>query len=213
MSIDKTLEPLRPYVIGIRYVEGLPVVDVIFKETWIVPEATGIKRIQGPDEPNYSMLFTEESSMNIDDLLNYVADIIKVNLENEAKDELLKNKIVSLKALFKTTSLEVLKTLRFDITSNINTINPETVNNSFDVTPKTDLPVVMDKVTELSQEDIEYMEGSRRAEEFSKSKLYNKRQEEVKNLTAPALQDFPTPADKVCSCGEGEACALCIDYY
>jgi hypothetical protein len=31
-NIQKTLDSLQPYVIGIRYLEGTPLVDVVFKE-------------------------------------------------------------------------------------------------------------------------------------------------------------------------------------
>jgi hypothetical protein len=31
MNIQKTLDSLQPYVIGIRYLDGIPLVDVVLK--------------------------------------------------------------------------------------------------------------------------------------------------------------------------------------
>jgi hypothetical protein len=204
ISIEKTLEPLRPYVIGIRYIEGLPVVDAIIKETWSVPEVVGIKRMKGKDEPNYSMIFTEDTTLSIDDILNYVASIIKVNLEMEAKNDLLKSKIEELKQFFMQHSLDSLQHLNFvidraDVTSNLSPIQEISLIDS--------LPIP-------TEEDMEAYEEEKRADEFRKMQLQKRKKEEVIKLTAPVLNDFPTQENnKSCSCKEGEACSICIDDY
>ena len=80
MNIQKTLDALQPYVIGIRYLEGTPLVDVIFKEGWTVPEDAKIKIVKGNDEMNYYMLFSEITGIGLDELLIFVEKTIKLYL-------------------------------------------------------------------------------------------------------------------------------------
>ena len=84
-NIQKTLDSLQPYVIGIRYLEGTPLVDAVFKEGWTVPEDPSVKKIKGNDELNYYMIFSETQGIGLDELLEYVAKTIKLNEEREKK--------------------------------------------------------------------------------------------------------------------------------
>jgi len=113
MNIQKTLDALQPYVIGIRYLEGTPLVDVIFKEGWTVPEDAKIKIVKGNDEMNYYMLFSEITGIGLDELLIFVEKTIKLNLEREKKQELLRFKVNELKEVFKKNSLTKLQNLKF----------------------------------------------------------------------------------------------------
>lgn len=115
-NIQKTLDSLQPYVIGIRYLEGTPLVDAVFKEGWMVPEDPKVKRIKGNEEMNYYMLFSEVSGVGLDELLAYVKKTIDVNVEREKKHELLREKVNELKELFKKHSLDKLKRLKFNFT-------------------------------------------------------------------------------------------------
>lgn len=112
-NIQKTLDSLQPYVIGIRYVEGTAVVDAMFKEGWTVPEDPSIKKIKGNDELNYFMVFSETKGVGIDELLAYVDKTIKLNLEREKKHDLLRVKVNELKEVFKKNSLAKLQRLKF----------------------------------------------------------------------------------------------------
>jgi len=114
-NLQKTLDSLQPYVIGIRYVEGTPVVDVIFKEDWSVPEDPKIKKIKGREDVNYFMIYadTDANGVGLDELLVYVERTIKLNQEREKKQELLRKKVNELKELFKRTSLIKLNRLKF----------------------------------------------------------------------------------------------------
>lgn len=113
-NIQKTLDSLQPYVIGIRYLEGTPLVDAVFKEGWMVPDDTKIKKIKGNDEMNYYMLFSEVSGVGLDELLAYVRKTIDINVEREKKHELLREKVNELKELFKKHNLDKLKRLKFN---------------------------------------------------------------------------------------------------
>jgi hypothetical protein len=113
MNIQKTLDSLQPYVIGIRYLEGTPLVDVVFKEGWNVPDDSKIKKIKGNDDMNYFMLLSEIPGVGLDELLGFVEKTIKLNIEREKKHDLLKVKFNELKEIFKKTSLDKLKNLKF----------------------------------------------------------------------------------------------------
>ena len=114
-TIQKTLDSLQPYVIGIRYLEGTVLVDAVFKEGWTVPEEPKIKTVKGDDCMIYYMLFSEVKGIGLDELLAYVSKVIKINLEREKKHELLRAKVNELKELFKRYSLEKLIGLKFRI--------------------------------------------------------------------------------------------------
>lgn len=114
-NIQKTLDSLQPYVIGIRYLEGMAVVDAVFKDGWTVPDSDTVKKIKGDEGLNYYMILSEKDGIGLDDLLEYVGKTIKINLEREKKHELLKDKANELKELFKKTSFEKLKRLKFVI--------------------------------------------------------------------------------------------------
>lgn len=112
-NIQKTLDSLQPYVIGIRYLEGTPLVDAVFKEGWTVPEDPKVKKVKGNDEMNYFMLFSEIEEIGLDELLAYVKKTIDINVEREKKHDLLREKVNELKEVFKKNSLDKLKRLKF----------------------------------------------------------------------------------------------------
>ena len=112
-NIQKTLDSLQPYVIGIRYLEGTPLVDAVFKDGWNVPEDSNIKKVKGDDGLNYYMIFSEVKGIGLDELLNYVDKTIKLNLEREKKHDLLRTKVNELKEIFKKHSLVKLQRLNF----------------------------------------------------------------------------------------------------
>lgn len=112
-NIQKTLDSLQPYVIGIRYLEGTPLVDAVFKEGWTVPEDSKIKKMKGNEEMNYYMLFSEAQGVGLDELLAYVRRTIDLNVEREKKHDLLREKVNELKEIFKKNSLDKLKRLKF----------------------------------------------------------------------------------------------------
>lgn len=202
-KIQKTLDALQPYVIGIRYLEGSPLVDVVFKEGWTVLEDSKIKRVKGNEEMNYYMIFSEMSGVDIDDLLTYVDKTIKFNLEREKKHELLKVKVNELKEIFKKNSLTKLNRLQFvfgdeelvpnitDIDIDLDTEPKQDIENKIiapvdeikiepkqEITPKTFLDEHGNPI-QLSEEDLEILEEEERAERNRKI-IENKRLNETK---------------------------------
>ncbi len=191
-NIEKTLSALQPYVIGIRYLDGVPVVDTVFKDGWTLPESDVIKRAKGNDELNYYMIFSEKNGVGLDDLLLYVDKTIKLNLDREKKHELLREKVNELKELFKKNSLVKLKHLKFvldeELVPKMDDFNLEddeldnketkqniivekvpVVDNSFEeeIIPSNQPNNYVDehgKAIELTQEDQELLEEEARAE-------------------------------------------------
>ena len=206
-NIQKTLDSLQPYVIGIRYLEGIPVVDVVFKDGWTVLDDPKIEKAKGDEGLNYYMLYSEKQGVGLDDLLSYVERVIKANLEREKKHELLKNKVNELKELFKKHSLSKLMNLKFtfkeeELVPNLNdfdvdieeTIAPpvappvappneqhfeeETIPQPSTNQPQTYLDE-KGKPIELSEEELEILEEERRAER-NRQALASKNKEKPK---------------------------------
>lgn len=150
-NIQKTLDSLQPYVIGIRYLEGTPLVDAVFKEGWTVPEEPNIKRIKGNEEMNYFMIFSETNGIGLDELLDYVERTIKLNQEREKKHELLKAKVNELKEIFKKNSLSKLTRLKFsfaeeELVPNLNDFDVD------DLIPEDDNEPVEEAIEEINEQ-------------------------------------------------------------
>lgn len=237
-QLQKTLDSLQPYVIGIRYVEGTPVVDVVFKEGWTVPEDSLVKKAKGDESMNYYMLFSDSPKIGLDELLTYVDKTIKLNQEREKKHELLRAKVNELKELFKNNSLQKLTRLKFtfteeDLLPSLNDfdLDDETIEDYeeemvTEEAPKqimTEQPVAyLDEdgnPIEMSEEEKELLEEERRAEqnlkilnskkkEGSKVKFSNKVELPPKKQLAVASEDY---SNYDCDCGPDEACEKCID--
>jgi hypothetical protein len=191
-NIQETLDSLQPYVIGIRYLEGTVLVDAVFKEGWTIPTDTSLNIVKGEEGMNYYMIFSSVKGVGLDDLLNYVGKVIKINLEREKKHELLRTKVNELKEVFKVNSFDKLLTLKFvfgeedlvpkfddfdlddDIGDNIaiETTNMETpINVDMEKDIITDTPTqhvsFLDEngvAIELTDEDKEMLEEEARAE-------------------------------------------------
>lgn len=228
-NIQKTLDALQPYVVGIRYLDGTPVVDAVFKEGWTLPDSNTIKKVKGNEEMNYYMLFSEQQNVGLDELLDYVDVTIKANIEKEKKHELLKEKVNELKELFKKTSLLKLQKLKFtfaedDLVPSINEFEIEEITNEvptviedtiIEPVKETESKLIEEPITE---EDEEILAEERRAENFRKYQENKKSNEQLNNIRKKVelppkaeLKTFNEPSDGECDCGPDEACSKCID--
>ena len=149
-TIQKTLELLQPYVIGIRYVEGTPLVDAVFKEGWTVPEDSNIKKVKGDDGLNYYMIFSEVKGIGLDELLNYVDKTIKLNLEREKKHDLLRTKVNELKEIFKKNSLTKLQKLNFTFSDEelVPNLNDFDIDIDIDINDEEPIVPKLESITE-----------------------------------------------------------------
>lgn len=119
MSLQERLKNLRPYVIGLRFLKEMPVVDVNIKDGWQVLEHDKISVKKSEKVKNYLMFYSEDNSVEIDDILNFVESCIDFNKEIEAKEVLYKTYLEMLKNIFNTTSYEELKSLQFNLPKKI----------------------------------------------------------------------------------------------
>ena len=71
--------------------------------------------------PNCTSLHEPDIIQNVgvDDILDYIEEVIKYNKEEEMKAQLLSIKLEELKVLFHNNSLETLKTLEFNLTHDV----------------------------------------------------------------------------------------------
>ncbi len=238
-NIQKALEALQPYVIGIRYIDGgVAVVDAVFKDGWTLPESDIVKRAKGNEEMNYYMLFSEKDGVGIDELLDYVGLTIKANIEREKKHELLKEMVNELKIIFKKNSLINLKRLRFvfgeeDITPDLNEfdldepmvdIPEEKIAQPIEIKtpefPATDVEREYYPEEPMTDEDREILEEEKRAANFFKlkeaeklngltTKINTKVELPPKGRIQQATSDIDLDSD--CECGPEEACNKCIE--
>lgn len=146
-NIQKTLDALQPYVIGIRYLEGTPLVDAVFKEGWTVPDEPSIKKAKGNEEMNYYMIFSETEGIGLDELLAYVERTIKLNQEREKKHDLLREKVNELKEIFKKNSLNKLTRLKFTFSEE--DLMPKL--DDFDLDDETTIPPITNTNTQVEQ--------------------------------------------------------------
>ena len=240
-NLQKTLEQLQPYVIGIRYVEGKPVVDAVFKDGWNVPDEPLIKKIKGNEELNYFMLFSDADNVGLDELLGYVERTIKLNIDREKKHNLLRDKVTELKELFKRNSLAKLNRLKFvfgdeELVPSLNDFDEEIIEEEIqgptineEITQESEVIVeqpITKEVTYLgedgqpikyTEEELEILEEEARAEKNRKL-LANKSvvQKINKKIELPPKRKVEMVSnnsnyDSDCDCGPEEACSKCID--
>lgn len=113
MTLQERLKNLRPYVVGLRFVKEMPVVDVNIKDGWEILENDKISINKSEKVKNYLMFYSEDPTTDIDFVLDFVESCIEHNKEIEAKDILFKTYVDVLKDTFKNNSYEYLKKLEF----------------------------------------------------------------------------------------------------
>lgn len=238
-TIQEKLDSLQPYVSGIRYVQGVQLVEATFSEGWVIPESTVIRKEK--IEQNYYMFFTEIEGISIDDLLDYVKSIIDINIEREKKHELLKEKVKELQVLFKDNTLSKLKELKFvfnepnlipsllEMGSDILTEIAQ--EDSLLVQPKVEVeaPYAADEYEDedeeekrirLLEEENYRMQQEELYSKFNGSKNKNQKTKVLNNVELPPknqkikveVYDLPEELKEgECLCGPEEACSKCLD--
>lgn len=236
-KIQEKLDSLQPYVSGIRYVEGIQLVEASFSEGWIIPESTVIRKEK--IENNYYMFFTQVEGITIDDLLDYVKSVIDINIEREKKHELLKEKVKELQILFKDNSLSKLQELKFafnepnlvpsllEMDSDILTeiANEETLEPIIEI----QAPYAADEYDDEDEEERRIRlieeENYRKQQEslynkFNGPKNKNQKTKVLNNVELPPknekieveVYDLPDELKEgECACGPEEACPKCLD--
>lgn len=232
-SLQDRLNSLQPYITGIRYVEGLQLVDANFKEGWVFPESKLIRREKISD--NYYMFFSEDKTVTIDTLLDYIQTIITFNIEREVKYELLKVKVKELQELFKETPLTKLENLRFTFVSNelippLSEMNDMDVLNEITTSETLTEADILGVSDDFNEDEDEYEREARLHEEAAfraqQEKLTTKlngskgKTKMVNNIELPPkgnsieVEVYELPEEMKegeCDCGPNEACPKCMD--
>lgn len=156
-NIQKRIGLLQPYVTGIRFHEGYPVVDAIFKEGWIVPQHQSILKAQTEGVNEYYMFYSDDENIGLDELLDYCEYIISVNNEREQKYEFLKIKVNELKQLFKKTPLTQLVGLKFVLAKEelIPEIMPTDMLDEINVDDMESMPITTQLLKEPQKQVVE----------------------------------------------------------
>jgi hypothetical protein len=117
--IDKIIENLKPYFIGLRLVEKYYIVEIQIKNSWVIPNKGNIEHEKTKEG---GVLFYSENGF--DDMITFIeSEIIKPNLELEEKERLLTSKVEELKRVFESNSLDKLQTLRFSTDGDVLKLN------------------------------------------------------------------------------------------
>jgi|AntRauTorckE6833_2_1112554.scaffolds.fasta_scaffold00695_24 hypothetical protein len=226
-NINKRIKELTPYVLGIRFKDTLSVVDTNFKEGWELPPSNDIGYETMASKPNYYMLYPNNEDIGVDEMLDYVGYVIKVNVEREMKIELLQVKIRELKEIFGNYSLETCKTLKFNFSDTLNDTSDDEDYN---------IPIMSNKEGEDKKEKeiTSEINESSGIEEVnpSKTKQDDKSDEDVRRFNQTAkvgnetfdlppkkgdkimVEDFEEP-QVVCKCDPNDpndVCPVCIEY-
>jgi len=175
-NINDRVKELNPHVLSIRFTNGLTVVDCAFKPNWAIPKSDIVGNETTPDKPNYYMLYPLNEKVGIDEILDYVAYVINVNIERELKIKLLQIKITELKNIFTKNSLEKCKSILFTFKTDLESeeeidlnempiyndrpsegpsegVN-KGINEGIKSSGKIDGDVPVPEVTEISQQEI-----------------------------------------------------------
>ena len=126
MNFQEKLKELRPYVTGLRFVKDMPVVDVVFDTGWVFnEESTTIIIKESEKVKNYFMCYSEDLTVDIDTILDYVKRAILYNKEIELKKGLRTRFGYELDQLFTNMSYEKLLNLEFKFKEPVNGISSE----------------------------------------------------------------------------------------
>jgi hypothetical protein len=209
-KIQEKLNALRPYVVGIRYLQGIQLVDAVFKENWTIPQSEVIHQEKVDGEDNYYMFYSENEDIDIDDLLDYVKEIIDLNIEREKKYELLSEKVAELQKIFKSNNLAKLKKLKFtfsepDIMPSIVDMDDLSIESTKELISKSE------ESTEQPKEEVKpKVETPKTTKNGSgKTKTVMNGIELPPKGEKIELEDFEEPKNIVCKCGPNEICPVC----
>jgi hypothetical protein len=121
MSLYTEITPLFDYLNQIRKLENYIVFDMNFPKTWKIPKKFIIEDKflnNGSDDDSLILSFISEyDESEINKNQQNILGIVNYNLEREAKEKLLENKINELKNIFEKETLDNLKVLKFELKS------------------------------------------------------------------------------------------------
>jgi hypothetical protein len=130
MSLYNHIEKMEPYFHSIRKHKGFFIIDIKLPDDWRYKDITfekkdvvGFKDNGLKDGKRFLSFFSKQEEIDIENSVNTVLEVIESNKEREAKESLLREKMIELKKQFEQTDLDTLKSLEFvfDSTEKIET--------------------------------------------------------------------------------------------
>ena len=130
MSLYNHIEKMEPYFHSIRKHKGFFIIDIKLPDdlrykdiTFEKKDVVGFKDNGLKDGKRFLSFFSKQEEIDIENSVNTVLEVIESNKEREAKESLLREKMVELKKQFEQTDLDTLKSLEFvfDYTEEIET--------------------------------------------------------------------------------------------
>ena len=130
MSLYNHIEKMEPYFHSIRKHKGFFIIDIKLPDDWRYKDITfekkdvvGFKDNGLKDGKRFLSFFSKQEEIDIENSVNTVLEVIESNKEREAKESLLREKMVELKKQFEQTDLDTIKSLEFvfDSTEEIET--------------------------------------------------------------------------------------------
>lgn len=222
-EIQKAFQAMQPYLVGVRYVDGTPILDIRFKAEWVLPKSSQISQAKVEGETDQYILFSQTKGIGLDELLVYLEASIKANVEREKKVELLKVKINELKELFNSNSLIKLQQLKyiFHQDEEMPTLDVFTPEPYVAPTPTPEPVVETSQVVQegvydptLTEEEREILAEEKRAENFKKYRevVGDTKKKLVKTAPKASIQTAIAEMEEpTCNCGPDEYCTKCID--
>lgn len=216
MNIEKRIKALQPYVIQMRFTKGTAVVDAVFKDGWQVPNSKVIDAVKGDDKSvNYYMFYTEKEDLGLDDVLDYIEQVINMNIEREKKYELLKVKTEELKDVFRKNPLSKLQGMKFVLGGE--KLIPDVMPEEFDEITINDIdePIVEETTgvpgngTPITEE-VEPEVNNEIQETPVPSRKIGNQEIELPPKGKIELEDYSEP-EVVCNCVGDDVCPVCIE--
>jgi hypothetical protein len=110
-NIDEIFEEYKGYVFSFEFDGNIKLLKCYFKPEWeIRQEGIIVKK-----KDNLTYLITKDNNISFMDMLGFISQIIRVNIEREQKIKLLAEKKKQLEELFNSSSLDELTGLDFNI--------------------------------------------------------------------------------------------------
>jgi hypothetical protein len=110
-NIDGIFEEYKGYVFSFEFDGNIKLLKCYFKPEWeIQQEGIIVKK-----KDNLTYLITKDKDISFMDMLGFINQIIRVNIEREQKIKLLAEKRKQLDDLFNSSSLDELSKLDFNI--------------------------------------------------------------------------------------------------
>jgi len=218
-NINKRLSELSPHVLGIRFTKGIAVIDTFFKDGWSIPKSEIVGHEAIPQRDNIYMLWPQNEEVGVEEMLDYVSYVIKVNIEREQKIELLQVKINELKQIFTKSSLSKCKTLKFSFEET------DYLMPSIDSDNDVDLPILTRENTEdknvITEDDLndvpvaEVPKNDSEVENFNRTARVNNETFDLppKKGGKIEVQNFEEP-EVICKCDPNDpnqACPKCYE--